>query len=88
MNRSTIARSGFVLAVFVAGFVCGSSMQRPAQADSSGLGAALMKQAAGSGGALGSIAQLGTSIVDMEQHVSGLQKNIDTLKKVKTALGG
>ena len=88
MERSTIARSGFVLAVFAAGFLCGSLGQRPAQADGSGLGAALMKQAAGSGGALGTLAQLGTSIVEMEQHVSTLQKNIDTLKKVKTALGG
>jgi hypothetical protein len=47
-----------------------------------------MKQAAGSGGLLGSVGQLGTSIVDMEQHVSALQQNIETLKKVKTALGG
>jgi hypothetical protein len=31
---------------------------------------------------------LGTSIVEMQDHVNGLQKNIDTLKKVQSALGG
>jgi hypothetical protein len=37
---------------------------------------------------IGSVAQLGTAITDMEKHVSGLQQNIDTLKKMKAALGG
>jgi hypothetical protein len=26
--------------------------------------------------------------MDMEQHVSGLQKNLDTLKKIQSALTG
>jgi hypothetical protein len=30
----------------------------------------------------------GTAIVEMQQHVDGLQKNIDVLKKVKSSLGG
>ena len=33
-------------------------------------------------------AELGTSIVEMQEHVSGLQKNLDTLKKIQSALGG
>ena len=36
----------------------------------------------------GSAAQFGSTLVDMEQHVNGLQKNLDALKKVKAALGG
>ena len=47
-----------------------------------------MEKAGESGGALGSAVQLGSAIVDMQQHVDGLQKNIDVLKKVKTSLGG
>ena len=47
-----------------------------------------MKQAGASGGALGSAAELGTAIVEMQQHVDGLQKNIDVLKTVKAGLGG
>src|SRR5204863_423638 len=34
------------------------------------------------------VADLGTAIVDMQQHVDGLQKNLETFKKVKSALGG
>jgi len=37
---------------------------------------------------LGSVTKLGTAIVDMEKHVDGLQKNLDTLKQIKSALGG
>jgi len=47
-----------------------------------------MKKAADSGGPLGGAAQLGTTITDMEKHISGLQKNLDTIKKVKSPLGG
>ncbi len=87
--RRPLPTTAFAIALFLAGFVCGSVTQRPAHAgQAEGLGAALLKQAAGSGGALGSVAQLGTSIVEMEQHVSALQQNIEVLKKVKTALGG
>jgi hypothetical protein len=81
-------RIGVVTAIFSVGFLCGSMTQHNANAQLEGLGGDLLKQAAGSGGTLGSIAQLGTAITDMEKNVSGLQKNIDTLKKVKSALGG
>ncbi len=47
-----------------------------------------MEKAGESGGTPGSAVQLGSAIADMQQHVDGLQKNIDLLKKVKTSLGG
>ncbi|MBW4055062.1 MAG: hypothetical protein HIU83_06630 [Proteobacteria bacterium] len=81
-------RIGIVTAVFSAGYLCGSLPQHSANAQMGDLGGELLKNAADSGGALGSVAQLATAITDMEKHVNGLQKNIDTLKKVKTALGG
>jgi hypothetical protein len=40
------------------------------------------------GGPVGSIAQMGSSLVEMQDHVTGLQKNIDSLKKVQAALTG
>lgn len=91
MSRRTIlysVRIGIVTAIFSAGFLCGSLTQHNANADWGQVGGALLDTAAGSGGAVGSVVQLGKAITDMEKHVSGLQQNIDTLKKVKTALGG
>ncbi|MBI3768697.1 MAG: hypothetical protein HY271_09415 [Deltaproteobacteria bacterium] len=79
---------GVLTAVFVTGYLCGSVSQRNAGAEMGELGGAVMKQAGESGGALGSAAKLGTAIVDMQDHVSALQKNIDTLKGIKSALGG
>ena len=68
---------GLLGAMFAFGFVSGAVSQRPAQA-----------QIPKMGGALGSVQELGSSIVDMQQHVDGLQKNLATLKKVQSALGG
>src|SRR5262245_4329849 len=81
MKHRVLRRSmlvGMVLGVFVAGFLLGSVSQRSADAQLPGIGK----------GALGSVTELGSSIVEMQQHVSGLQKNIDTLKKIEGALGG
>ena len=80
MNQHAIRRWVFVSllgGMFVLGFVSGSVSQRPAQA-----------QVPGMGGSLGSAKELGSSIVEMQQHVDGLQKNLATLKKVEAALGG
>ena len=74
-----------ILAAFSLGYVCGSIGQR--RADAQGLGNVL-EQAGKAGGSLGSIGELGTSIVEMEKHVSGLQKNLDVLRKVQSALTG
>jgi hypothetical protein len=86
MKASRVIRSlrlALVIAVFAAGFFCGSLTQRSAEAQ---LGDVMKK--AGESGSLGSVGELGSAIVDMQDHVTALQKNIDTLKKVKSALGG
>jgi len=67
-----------LFAVFGLGYVCGS-LSHPTQASAqlpSGLGS------------LGTVGKLGSSIIEMEQHVSGLQKNLDTLKTIQSALTG
>jgi len=76
------------LGVFGAGVLCGQIGERHAGAQLGDLGGKAMEKAGEAGGPAGSVVQLGQSITDMEQHVSALQKNLDTLKKVKSALGG
>ena len=91
MNQHYIRRGVFVSllgGMFMLGFVSGSVSQRSAQAQVPGVGKGVLEQATGAGGALGSITELGSSIVEMQQHVDGLQKNLGTLKKVQAALGG
>ena len=81
MQSSVLRRSllvGMCLGLFVVGFLCGSVSQRRADAQLPGIGQ----------GALGSVTELGSSIVEMQQHVNGLQKNLDTLKKIQGVLGG
>jgi hypothetical protein len=87
-KNGRIMRVGFVGVIFAAGFLCGSLTQRRANAQLGELGQKALQQAGESGGALGSAVKLGTAIVEMQQHVDGLQKNIDVLKKVKASLGG
>jgi hypothetical protein len=65
--------------------VSGTASQPPAAAQ--GLGGVL-QQAGKAGGPLAAAAELGSSIVEMQQHVSGLQKNLDTLRQVQSALTG
>jgi len=91
MTRRILGRSllaGMLMGTFAAGFFCGSVSQHRADAQVKELGGTLMKGAAGSGGLLGAASELGSSIVEMQEHVSGLQKNIDSLKKVQSALTG
>ena len=76
-------RLGLVVTLFTAGFVCGTLTHRSAEAQ---LGDVMKK--AGESGALGSVGEMGTAILDMQKNVDGLQKNLDTFKKVKAALGG
>jgi hypothetical protein len=81
-----------ILTIFGAGYLCGTVTERRAIADMTDLGGAVggaaMKEAAGGGGALGQAAKLGTAISDMQSQVDGLQKNLETLKTIKSALGG
>jgi hypothetical protein len=81
MKSRVLRRSlliGTCLGLFVVGFLSGSVSQRGADAQLPGVGK----------GALGAVTELGSSIVEMQQHVNGLQKNLDTLKKIQGALGG
>jgi hypothetical protein len=75
------------LGIFSLGYLCGSWKQDYANAQVGGLGGVL-EQAGKLGGPVGSAAQLGSSIVEMQEHVNGLQKNIDVLRKVQSALTG
>lgn len=81
-------RIGVITAIFAAGFLCGSMTQHNANAGLEDLGGDVMNKAVQSGGPLGTAAQLGTTITDMEKHINGLQKNLETIKKVKSMLGG
>ncbi len=74
--------------VFSAGYVLGTLDVQPAGAQVKDMGKDLLGKASESGGALGTAAQLGTTISDMETHVTALQKNLDALNKIKAALGG
>jgi hypothetical protein len=80
-----IAMIGMLFATFTLGYVCGSVNTPSASAQLPQIPGGLSGQ---SGGALGAVSQLGSSIKEMEQHVSGLQKNLDTLRKVQSMLGG
>lgn len=83
---------GAILTIFGAGYLCGTVSERRAVADMNELGGtvggAVVKEAAGSGGMVGQAAKLGTAIGDMQSQVDGLQKNLETLKTIKGALGG
>lgn len=74
--------------IFGAGFFCGSVTQRNADAQLGQMGEELLKRASEGGGLLGNAAKLGTTINELQTHVNGLQKNIDTLKAVRASLGG
>jgi hypothetical protein len=84
LNLQRVFMVALMLGVFALGYFCGTVGQRHADAQLGGI----LEQAGKAGGPIGSIAQLGSSIVEMQDHVTGLQKNIDTLKKVQSALGG
>jgi hypothetical protein len=91
MNRILVRRAalcaGFAL-VFSLGYVVGTLDRQPASAQIEDLGKDLLNQASESGGMLGTAAQLGTTITEMQTNVNELQGNIDTLNKIKAALGG
>ena len=91
MSRKAIfygVRVFIIAGIFSAGYLCGNLTQRSANAQMGELGGELLNKAGSSGGTLGSVVQLGTTINEMDKHVSALQKNLDTLRKVKAALGG
>ncbi|MGZ8521351.1 MAG: hypothetical protein ACXWX7_14515 [Candidatus Binatia bacterium] len=77
-------KTAIIVGVFGLGYVCGSMTQRHAEAQIGGL----LEKAGKAGGPVGSVAQFGSSLVEMQDHISGLQKNLDTFKKVQSSLTG
>lgn len=73
-----------IVGVFGLGYVCGSMTQQQAEAQMGGL----LEKAGKAGGPVGSVAQFGSSLVEMQDHITGLQKNLDTFKKVQASLTG
>ena len=47
-----------------------------------------MIKGAAQSGSLGPVGELGNSIVEMQDHITGLQKNLDTFKTVQSSLTG
>ena len=87
MTKKTFSRglmTAVVVGVFGLGYVCGSMTARQAEAQMGGL----MEKAGKMGGPVGSVAQFGSSLVEMQDHITGLQKNLDTFKKVQASLTG
>ena len=87
MTKGRLSRglmTAIIVVVFGLGYVCGSMTQRQAEAQIGGL----LDKASKAGGPVGSVAQFGTSLVEMQDHITGLQKNLDTFKKVQASLTG
>jgi len=72
-------RIAAVVGIFGAGYLCGTLGQRSAAA-----GTDVPQKGGGSFGAFG---ELGRSIIEMQQHVDGLNKELETLRNVTAALG-
>ncbi len=81
-------RVGALALVFGAGYLVATVTQPSADAQIGELGKKALEQAGGSGGALGTVAELGTTITGLQENVAELQGHIDTLNKIKAALGG
>jgi hypothetical protein len=81
-------RIGALVTVFGTGYLLGAVTQPTAEAQMGEMGKKAMEQAAGSGGPLGTAAQLGTTITGLQKNVTELQGHIDTLNKIKAALPG
>jgi hypothetical protein len=87
MTKKKLSRAlmtAAIVGVFGLGYVCGSMTQRQAEAQVGGL----LEKAGKAGGPVGSAAQFGSSIVEMQDHITGLQKNLDIFKKVQSSLPG
>ena len=72
-------RIAAVVGIFGAGYLCGMLGQRSAAA-----GTDVPQEG---GGSFGPFGELGRSITEMQQHVDGLNKELETMRKVNAALG-
>lgn len=91
MKRALVGkgiRIGAVVALFASGWFCGAVTQRNAEAQLDDIKKTVLEKAGEQGGTLGAAAKLGTSISDIQTHLDALQKNVDTLKSIKSMIGG
>ena len=72
-------RIAAVVGIFGAGYLCGTLGQRSAAA-----GTDVPQEG---GGSFGPFGELGRSIIEMQRHVDGLNKQLEALRKVNAALG-
>ena len=72
-------RIAAAVGIFGAGYLCGTLGQRSAAA-----GTDVPQEG---GGSFGPFGELGRSITEMQQHVDGLNKELETMRKVNAALG-
>ncbi len=72
-------RIAAVVGIFGAGYLCGTLGQRSAAAETD------VPQEGG--GSFGPFGELGRSIIEMQRHVDGLNKQLGALRKVNAALG-
>lgn len=87
MKRGLV-QAGAAAVIFAGGMLCGTMLQRPVEAQMGDLMKKAGEAAGEQGGALGAAAKLATSITGLQQHVGDLQKDVDGLKKIQSALGG
>jgi len=91
MTRTIVGkgiRIGALVALFACGWFFGAVSQRSADAQLDSLKKTAMDKAGQQGGTVGAAAKLGTSISDIQTHLDALQKNVDTLKSIKSMIGG
>ena len=72
-------RIAAVVGIFWVGYLCGTLGQQSAAA-----GTDVPQEG---GGSFGPFGELGRSIIEMQQHVDGLNKELETLRNVTAALG-
>jgi hypothetical protein len=78
-----------VACAFAGGYLTAIVTQpAPAEAQMGEMMKKATEAASESGGPLGTVAKLGTTIEGLQKNVDELQKDIDTLKEIESALGG
>jgi hypothetical protein len=81
-------RVALMAGVFGAGYLWGAFGAPRAEAQVAEAMKKGEKKADPQNGASGLVGQLASSINDMQQRVDGMQKDLETLKSIKAALGG
>lgn len=85
---SVIASVFLFTLFFSAGFLIISMIEQGTNVQLKGMGGEMLKNGERSGSAVASVAQPGPAIPNMGKHVSDMQLNLDTPKKVQAGLDG